>query len=388
MAVVRVDVNPEVLKWAREKSGYTIDTLSKSIKENVEKWESGEIKPTWNQLIELGSVYKRPASFFLMSKPPIESDEDITDYRTFNEITAFKSPKLLYEIRRAKERRQIALNIVEGYGIVINNFQWQIKEKDPTKFVKFIREKLGITIDEQVSWRSNRYDAFNKWKNAIENLDILIFETEDVDPLEMRGFCISKKKFPIIVLNGSDEVNPRIFTLIHELVHIILNNSALCDLKWKDETEIFCNKVAGEVLVPKKDLLEDNIVVSHEGVEWDDEELKRISNKFKVSKEVILRRLLIFKRTSNNFYNNKKKEWDEKFRMEKERKKRELKESKKEIRRAQPPLIIKYNGHSFTNLVLSAYENGNLTSIEFSNYLGGIKLKHIIGISEKIHGAG
>lgn len=389
MAVVRVDVNPKVLEWAREKSGYALDTLPEAMRDNVKKWESGTVLPTWNQLIQLGHIYRRPSAFFLMSEPPNDPKDDTIDCRALNEMTATKSPNLVYEIRRAKERRHIALNLMESFGIRVNPFELFMEEKDPIVFAEYIRKRVGITVEDQFSWSSDRYVAFREWKKAIENLDVLIFETENVETDEIRGFCLSKEKYPIIVLNGKDSVNGRIFTLIHELVHLIRRNSALCDLKWKDRDEIFCNRVAGEFLVPEDDLLNDKIVLSNNGLEWEDEDIRRLSHKFKVSREVILRRLLIFGRTSNNFYEKKRDEWFEEFIEKKERKREKLREKNRNNQSTgiyQPPIIAKYNGSSFTRLVLSAYENGFITPVKFSDYMGGIKLKHIKGISELIHG--
>ena len=36
------------------------------------------------------------------------------------------------------------------------------------------------------------------------------------------------EKIPIILLNGKDSVNGRIFSLFHELTHLLLGESAIC----------------------------------------------------------------------------------------------------------------------------------------------------------------
>ena len=69
---------------------------------------------------------------------------------------------------------------------------------------------------------------------------------------EMRGLCIFHDKIPIIILNGKDTPNGRIFSLFHELTHLLLAESAICG----DDVEIFCNSVAGEFLVPESDLIQ------------------------------------------------------------------------------------------------------------------------------------
>ena len=54
--------------------------------------------------------------------------------------------------------------------------------------------------------------------------------------------------------------------------------------------------------MPEHSLIDHNLVKKNEGTEWSDRTLRAISRGFKVSKEVILRRLLKFNLTTNKFY--------------------------------------------------------------------------------------
>ena len=85
-------------------------------------------------------------------------------------------------------------------------------------------------------------------------MGVLIFETGSVSIEEMRALCIFHQEIPIILLNGKDSVNGRIFSLFHELTHLLIGESAICDDDESNEEEIFCNAVAGEFLVPGDDL--------------------------------------------------------------------------------------------------------------------------------------
>ena len=109
----------------------------------------------------------------------------------------------------------------------------------------------------------------------------------------VRGFCIAQRPFPVIVVNPKDSPYGRVFTLIHELVHIALGESVIQNIGFEevhppnlDPIEVFCNQVAAEILVPENELLE---MVNLEMLE---EDLPRISKHFHVSPEVIMRRLL------------------------------------------------------------------------------------------------
>ena len=65
---------------------------------------------------------------------------------------------------------------------------------------------------------------------------------------------------PLVFINSSDSNSAKIFTLIHELAHLWINQSGISsvDLHVKDENneEKFCNAVSAEVLVPKSEFIE------------------------------------------------------------------------------------------------------------------------------------
>ena len=92
----------------------------------------------------------------------------------------------------------------------------------------------------------------------------------------------------MIVVNGSDHPSAKCFTLIHEIAHILMHDGGVCDLHNPfspasdiDRIEVFCNYVSGSVLVPANALLREEIVRIHgDNPEWDDEELRILSQRF------------------------------------------------------------------------------------------------------------
>ena len=128
----------------------------------------------------------------------------------------------------------------------------------------------------------------------------------------MRGFSIGLIPLPCIVVNGRDGILARIFTLIHEFIHILLHIDGICDLfdesndEEKKRIEQFCNYVAGAILVPAEYLLLENQVHHYKIDEkWADKDIEELANKYKVSREVIVRRLLIRGRVTQSFYREK-----------------------------------------------------------------------------------
>ena len=377
----KVNVDPNVLVWFRKDAGYDdVNSLPKSIRGNVIKWESGEKKPTWNQLRQLGNKYKRPATFFLIKNPKKSFEEEFTDYRTLTEITTHKSPNFIYEIRRAIKRRNIILDLLDQDITSFNPFSSiEFTKKNTLSYSHIIRKILEINIEEQMKWGredNKHYFALKEWKKAVENLNILIFETRGVDVEEFRGLSISEFPFPIILLNGSDSPNARIFTLLHELIHIIQNNNAICDLTETRTIEVFCNRLAGEILVPEnylEELIEQNRIVK-----FIDNDIVHLSHIFGVSRDVILTRLRILNKISQTDYDQTINRWKEEY----------LQKPKQERGGGafDYRTILKLNGRLFTKVVIDAYEKGDVNSVEFSRYLGGVKLKHIPDLQESVGG--
>ena len=68
-------INPDILKWARERSGYTVETIANALSKQisiVNDWESGERALTYVQLETLADKYKRPIAIFFFPEPPEE----------------------------------------------------------------------------------------------------------------------------------------------------------------------------------------------------------------------------------------------------------------------------------------------------------------------------
>ena len=115
-------------------------------------------------------------------------------------------------------------------------------------------------------------------------------------PIETaRGIAIYESSLPIIGINDEDRPPAKSFTLIHELVHLFKRESSLCnDMNSSANTakeEIFCNAVAGELLVPAQALR--IILREHQFLApYSVNDIQKIANRFSVSREVIIRRLL------------------------------------------------------------------------------------------------
>lgn len=358
----RAIINPAMMKWAREYAGFTNgyeEQLSEDFKKKCESWEKGDSYPTWNQLREASKKYHVPTAFFFMEcSPELDNLPEIINYRRFDVDSIYEnnSPKLINNIRKSENKREIYIELLYDLNEEITEFEIPNLEKDKKIFANYIRKVLDVSLDTQKSWykESKHYNFLNKWKEILnEKMGVLIFETDGVLLEEMRALCIFHKRIPIILLNGKDSVNGRIFSLFHELTHLLLGNSAICGDDENNKEEIFCNAVAGEFLVPEDDLI-NNIspgiaVLSYKS-------LRHLYNLYGVSEHVIVRRLLDTNQITRNDYVSHITNYEE--------------HSSSSTSSSGNYLnnMIKYNSKAYYSLVLDAYDLGVINSLEFSKF--------------------
>ncbi len=381
---IKALINPELLVWARKTAGLGLEEASAKADvkpERLEQWETGEQAPTLNQLRKLARAYRRPIAVFYLPKPP-KDFQPLRDFRSLTPGTGrFQSPRLIFEMRRARNRLLIALDLFDALEESPPAFERTIRlDDDPDESARKIRELLGVTYETQTRLKTD-YEALNMWRSALERVGVFVFHASGVDLEEMRGFSMTEGPLSTIVVNVKDAPRARIFTMIHELAHIMLKEGGLCDMRehpntgsHEQQVEVFANRIAGAVLVPQEDLLSEDIVGKKgDSTWWEDDEIKRLSAKYMVSPEVLVRRLLICGLTTPDFYKSKRAEYAVR------------KGGKSGF--AEPfRKVIGACGPMFVRLVLSGYYREHITAGDVSDFLD-VKLKHLEKIEREVMGA-
>lgn len=313
MPSARANINPSLLTFSRERIGYDIPAIAGKLQVKEEKWvkwEKGEDRPTTNQLIRIANYLDRTPAFFYLDNLP-EEEKPFSEFRTINnEVLETGSPKLIRAIREAKRNRNTLIDLYENRNIkpvqipVFSPADGDVQDRG-TK----IREWLGVSMDVQSSWKSSSV-ALTSWKNYIEEKDVYVVQFPFVDVEECRGFAIAEERFPVIGINSKDSYNARIFTLIHELVHVLFRDSVLIN----DSLDAYfgsgrileqtCNRLAAEILVPKNELR-----LEFDADENSFKEVKRLSRKFRVSGYVLLIRLRTEKLISEEVFRDLRPEF-------------------------------------------------------------------------------
>jgi len=362
-----VSVEPNVLIWARESIGMSIDAVAKKIKgltvNTVKEWEKkdGAVKPTFFQIEKLSKVYRRPLSAFLLPAPPKEPPFP-KDFRTFpTEEKQLLKPKTYLAIRKARRFQYSAIELIKELGEERKKLIIKANLSDnPETLAEKVRVQFGIKGFPSPN-SLTKEAALDEWMKLLENNGILVFQISITMNKEIRGFSLIDENVPAIVLRRSDETSAKIFTLFHELAHLLLREGGICDLEESDIShEKFCNHFAGAFLVPKDGLLNHSIVKTNATTrEWSENFLRDIARDFNVSKEVILRRLLILGLTTKNYYLKKHREWKSKYKEPFGRGKKD------EIK-----ICLKERGKKYIFMAFDAYERKKIDEMRVADYLG------------------
>lgn len=378
--------NPRMLEWARTSAGMTPDRAAKRLRtkpESLAQWEAGSAQPTIPQLRKLARLYKRPLAAFYLPAPPRHFTVTKDFRRLPDQPPLLFSPELLFALRIAAYRRDVAAELEPGTPPSPVVRAGSLSDT-PEALGGDAREMLGVSLELQRGWK-DEYAALNGWKNAVEELGVLVFHFGDVEETEVRGFSISEKVLPVIGLNGGDSVNGRIFTLIHEFGHLMLGEGGSCDLAEFSSrvepslpVEIFCNAFAASVLVPRKAFLaEPNVARASPSTEWTDSELEWLARRYRVSREVVLRRLLTLGKADADFY----KTWRADLLSLQARDDEERSSGRPGV----AVMTVRDVGKPFARLVIDAYHSDAITGGDVSEFLG-VRLKHLPAIEMRLSG--
>jgi len=339
-----------------------------------------------SQLRLLAAKYHFPLSVFYLPEPPADFSP-LRDFRRLPDVDGEAiTPNLAFHIRGAYERRELALELYDELRGQPKAFPLKASLKDdPEKVGQAIRDFLNV--DDESQKKAARQDrAFDFWRRRMEERDILVFVISgphySVELSHMRGFAIARPELPVIVVNGRDySQGGKAFTLLHELAHIILGESAISNGTAEDlgttaeeqRIERFCDAVAAAALMPRGLVLSFVEAAADGEHEWSDLELRTIARAIGVSREALLIRFVTLQRASWAFYREQRQRFQDEYRQAAEEK---AKEVKKPVAIKRSIMLMSWNGRGFTRLVLRSYYDQRITLNDVSSYLGA-KVKHI-----------
>ena len=264
----------------------------------VAEWcdaESAEL-PTINQAKMLARALRIPFACLYMNPEHISIPElpNLRNMRTLHGTTYWDNSELNLSLVELLSARKLLIEVSEVLGIELPALVLSTDSSQPSTLAERIRETIGISLESQYKCASKR-QFYLLLKRKIEECGIFV-QCFRGAPLELvRGVALPDfPALPIIGINDKDHYPAKSFSLIHELVHIIRSSPAVCNDMSNSfpqlTEEVYCNAVAGEFLVPEKELQSIYAELSHSGVAV--ELIEKIADKFCVSKEVVIRRML------------------------------------------------------------------------------------------------
>jgi Zn-dependent peptidase ImmA (M78 family)/DNA-binding XRE family transcriptional regulator len=379
---------PTLITWARQTAGFSVVEAAERLgfsEEQLLAWEAqdSEDTPSIPQLRKMAGLFKRPLAVFFLTEAPTRF-EVMRDLRRLPGTgPRHFSPALQMEIRASSERRELALELASDLEEPIKPFKLSAKiTDDPEQVGQTIRESLDVTEDVQFKWKdADGRAAFNAWRGRIEEVGVLVFQTITYSSEQASGFAIAAEELPVIAVNRKDPLTRRTFSLLHEFSHLMIRVSGVSDLETDvarppedQKIEVFCNHVAAAALIPKQSLLAQQIVRARgpKSTAWKDDEIKDLARLFGASRETLLRRLLSFERTTQEFYSLKRAQYNSEYQAQRIRDR----EQPKEIKRNVPVETVSNFGRPLVRMLLDNYHRDRMSLSALSGFLN-LKVKHI-----------
>lgn len=373
-------INPDILKWARERSGYTVEAIAAFVKKDasiINDWESGERAPTYVQLEKLADKYKRPIAIFFFPEPPKEPNIAENLALRSSDDTPLE-PRIHILLRQAYARQLSLMELNLGTNPSERKIFRDLQAHPAdlaTELAEQTRTYLNISVDMQAGWKTAA-EALENWRDHIEEAGVFVFKEAFQDD-SVDGFCLVHEEFPVIYLNNSRPPVRQIFSLFHELAHLLLGENGITrsDIFHRhifrsgttQEIEDFCDQFAGEFLVPSNDF-EAHLNFAN----YDDKTIEELANYYKVSRPVILLKLIdqdIFTRES---YWQKVNQWTEEYERHLEKKAGGTTSSGGSYYNTRAV----YLGYRFMELAFGKYQQGHCSIEQLAEHLN-VKVKHL-----------
>ena len=257
---IRIPVSQEILNWAVQQSAHMGHLKTLPL---LKEWQEGKKIPTYKQIQNVSDETRIPFGYFFLKTPPKEKKE-LLEFRTIESKALQPVSRDLLDTITDMERIVFwtkSTLISEGFGRHRFVGRFTIDEKLQT-VVRSVRESLKLEEDWFTKSKGPR-DSFNRLRAAMEKIGILILmdgvvrnNTRRVlDVSEFRAFAIADEYAPLIFINRRDSEGGKLFSLLHECVHLVVGSNHLLDVGVQGDQkaqplEGFCNAVTAEILVP------------------------------------------------------------------------------------------------------------------------------------------
>lgn len=349
------NLNLNILKQCREQMSLSLEQAAKHVR-TISKIESGEKRPTYNQLDNLSDLYQVPRWVFIADDLPEEYKYHNTPaFRKFKETSIFEDSKVRKLVARVEQYRDLLIELRLDMDDPVQKFTPPdlVNTRDIEKTACAARQWLSIQGPRK----------FDHLKELLAQKGVFIFLTSKytgwshIDQA-FRGLTITHPVMPIIIINDSDSRKAQSFTLMHELGHLIRDDTNIDSENTADsDIEKWCDKFAGETLMPASSGIWQQLT--------DDElaDIKKLAKKFNVSPHACLVRLRQLEKIEQHIYDSRVAQLKEEYKQAQEQRKQGP--ARNRVKEVQNQF-----GKPFINTVLTAWRSKEITLHKAAKLLG------------------
>lgn len=291
--VERIQIKREILFWALQESQKEKAEVFGKFPQMAD-WINGTKKPTFKQLQNLAAYLKIPLGYLFLKTSP-QTDIMEVEFRSINS----KLPDISKNLKDTIMSMDIKRNWMSDYRrdlgwdklTLMERFSQQ-KNNRLHHDALLAKKLLGLNENWYTDIK-NQVEAYNFLKNKIEEQGILVMQNgivnyntrRKLDINEFRAFMLYDDVAPLVFINSNDSWGGKIFSLIHEFIHVLFGQENLFlqdDLYSTKENEKHINRLTGEFLMPGEDI---RVLWDKSGEPF--EQIERLANLFKVSKTAL-----------------------------------------------------------------------------------------------------
>ncbi len=359
MANEGIPVSSSVITWARTRAGLGLEEAAEKFAK-IAAWEAGEAMPTYPQLEAMAEEFRIPVAVFFFPEPP-NVPPIRESFRTLPDTEYEQLPRRIrYLLRKAKAFQIGLAELTQGRNpaerLIIRDLEFSARMSVETMAAR-VRNYLGVSLDQQSAW-SDDEEALKEWRQVLHGAGIFVFK-DAFREVGYSGFSLYDDVFPIIYVNNSAAKTRQIFTLFHELGHLLFHTSGIDPLNDRyvehlpnrqKQIEVLCNRFAAEFLVP-----EAAFEAAFAGRNASEPTAEQLAQQFHVSREFVFRKFLDRELIDQGDYARAAKRWAE----------------QKQASSGGNPYWSKlaYLGRDYVALAFSQYHQNRIDEAQLGEYL-------------------